>query len=64
MLINIPDHIVQMAIEGGIVTTKGNTSNMEGRMQYVERIEHHFSEIVMGIIIKQANKTLKLTYQQ
>lgn len=47
MKIQIPDILIQEALEAHFIQDRGSINSTEGRSREVERREHHFAEIVM-----------------
>ena len=62
MLVNIPNSIVQEALEAHIIQNSGSVNSTEGRAREVERREKHFAEIVIWIIASEYRKQRILPY--
>ncbi len=62
MLVNIPNNIVQEALEAHIIQNSGSVNSTEWRARDVERREKHFAEIVIWIIASEYRKQRILPY--
>ena len=60
MLIEIPNVIVQEALDANVIQMKWSLGSVEIRSRQVEALEHHIGEIVSALIIKQYNQQLRL----
>lgn len=60
MLIDIPRCLVEEALSCHFIQQQGSTNSIEYRSKDVERRQHHFSELVTAIIIKQITHQKRL----
>lgn len=62
MLINIPNSLIQEALESHIIQTSWSVNSTEGRSREVQRRESHVAEIVCAIIAREFYKQKLLPY--
>lgn len=62
MLIELPNSIIQEAIEAHLIQQKWSINSTEGRSREVQRRESHVAEIVCAIIAREFYKQKLLPY--
>lgn len=64
MQIEIPDRIVQKALECHFIQQKWSVNSTEWRSREVERREHHIAEMVCAIVAKDFTNRKLLPYNK
>lgn len=61
---NLPENIIQMAIECHFIQMKWSINSTEWRSREVERREHHIAEMVCAIVAKDFTNRKLLPYNK
>lgn len=64
MKIEIPNSLIQEALESHFIQDRWTIKSTEGRSREVERRAYHFHEIVMGLIINEYRRQKLLPYNK